>query len=80
MRITKKLRRKLHAELCMNDVLYEIHKRKMDQLNREAKRLIHDRKRINKVLLKVGKNVYQTLKILDIEMDENGTSIIVEDK
>lgn len=47
MRITKKLKQKLHTELCMNDVLFEIHKRNMGQLNREAKRLIHDRKRIN---------------------------------
>ncbi len=77
MRITKKLKPQLHTALCMDDVLFEVHRRHNEQLNREAKRLIHDRRKLNKVVGRAKDGTFYQLQVLDVDMLQSGTHILV---
>ncbi len=78
MRITKNIKKRLHTELCLNDVLFEQHRRLSDDIQRQAKRYIHDRKKVNVVLAIRKDGTRERLKILNVHVTYQGAVIEVE--
>lgn len=78
MRITKSVKKQLHTVLCLDDVLFEQHRRLSEDIQRQTKRYLHDRKRVNKVI-SVGKDgTRHVLPISNVYVTDEGTIIEVE--
>lgn len=78
MRITKKLKARLHNALCMDDVLYETHRRLSGEIQRQANFYIRRRKTINQVVGRAKDGTYRKLQIITVDVLNSGTHILVE--
>ena len=78
MRITAKLKARLHDAMCLDDVLYEQHRRLSADIQRQAKRYIRDRKTINQVVGRAKDGTYWKLDVLDVDVRDSGTRILVQ--
>lgn len=74
--LTKKRLAALHTALSIDDILYEKFRRLHERLNEDARRLIHNRKRVFRVI-RMGENHNDVLQIADVVMTEEGSTIYV---
>lgn len=75
--VTNKRDKALHLALTLDDYMYEKYKRQQEQLHRDAKKLIHDRKKVFRVV-KRHKDYDEVLQIIDVQMTDNGSIVYVQ--
>lgn len=78
MRITKKLEKRLNQELCMNDVLYEIHRRHWAELAKKEASLARRYKRLQSVNTRDKDGNLRRLEVLSVHSKDDGLVIEVK--
>ena len=76
-KITKKQEERLYTALSIDDVLYSKHLQLMEQVHREAERLIHAPHRIHSIIGIRGTDTLR-LAVKEVVVTPEGTQIVVQ--
>lgn len=79
IRLTKKVLKRLNNEASIDDVIYEIYRRAMEDIQRQAKRYLHDRKSVNMVIQKRKDGTMRRLNVIEVKVTDFGSTVIVSE-